>query len=137
MKSLFKIVAASLGLAVIAAVSAPASAANAGVEVRIGNGYYAPPPAYVEPRLVYGAPVPLYRYQDERRWHHQHWREQEWRRQQWRAQEWRRQQWLARERREHAWRERNEWRQHQWREQREHDFGHHGGYDGRGDGRRG
>jgi hypothetical protein len=129
MKSLFKIVAASLGLAVIAAVSTPAMANNARVEIRVGNGYTAPP-AYVEQRVVYGAPDRLYRVHDDGAWRRQQWREQEWRRQQWREHEWRRQQWLARERREHYWRERNQWRHHQWREQRGHDDGHRGGYSG-------
>lgn len=133
MKSLFKIAVASLGLAVIAAVSSPAMATDARVDIRLGNGYHAQP-AYVEHRVIH-APAPGYHYRDGDRWRHHQWREQEWRRQQWREHQWR-----ERERREHYWRQRQEWRGHEWRDQRERDYGRGDGYYGghrHGEGRRG
>lgn len=109
MKTIFKLAAASLGLAAIAAVSTPAFAGPARVELSIGNGYYQPQ-GYVQPQVIYEAPAPVYRYRDDDGWREQQWREHEWR---------------ERERREHYWRERNEWRERQWQEQRYGDNGEH------------
>ena len=110
MKSIFKIAAASLGLAVIAAVSTPAMAHPARVEFSIGDADYQPQ-EYVQPELVYQAPEPVYRYRED----------DGWRRQQWREHAWRQHEWRERERREHYWRERNQWREeHERRERREH-----------------
>lgn len=102
MKSILKIAGASLTLAALAAVSAPAFAGPARVELSFGNGYYQQQ-EYVQPRVIYEAPAPVYRYQDEDGWRQQQWRENAWR---------------ERERREQFWRERNEWRERQWQEQR-------------------
>jgi hypothetical protein len=105
MKSILKIAGASLTLAVLAAVSTPVFASPARVELSFGNGYDQQQ-AYVQPRVIYEAPAPVYRYQDEDGWRQQQWRENAWR---------------ERERREHYWRERNEWRKCQWQEQRGHE----------------
>lgn len=102
MKSILKIAGASLTLAALAAVSTPVFAGPARVELSLGNGYY-PQQEYVQPRAIYEAPAPVYRYQEEDGWREQQWRENAWR---------------ERERREHYWRERNEWRERQWQEQR-------------------
>lgn len=112
MKSIFKLAAASLGLVAIAAVSTPALAGPARVEISVGNGYYQAQ-AYPPPRVVYEAPAPVYRYRDDDGWRAQQWREHEWR---------------ERERREHYWRERNEWRERQWQEQRGRDRGEREGH---------
>ena len=112
MKFVFKIAAASLGLAAIAATSTPALAGPARVELSIGNGYHQPQ-AYVQPGVIYEAPTAIYRYRDEGGW----------RRQQWREHEWRKQEWRERERREHYWRERNEWRERQWQGRRGREYG--------------
>jgi hypothetical protein len=111
MKFIFKIAAASLGLAAIAAVATPAFAGPARVELSIGNGYYQPQ-TYVQPEVIYEAPAPVYRYRyrDDDGWRQQQWREREWR---------------ERERREHYWRERNEWRERQWQGQRGRDHDEH------------
>lgn len=90
MKSILKFAAASLALAGLAAVATPAIAGPGRVELVVGNGYYAAP-VYVPPRVIYEAPVPVYRYRDDRAWREHEWRE--------------------RQRREY-WRERNEWREH-------------------------
>lgn len=106
MKSLLKIVAASLSLAGSAGVAIPAVAGTKHVEFRVDNGYYAAP-VHASPRVIYDCPVQLYRYRA-----HAAWREYEWR---------------ARQRREY-WRERNEWREQQWREHCDH-WKHGGDFD--------
>jgi hypothetical protein len=90
MKTLLKIAAASLALAGMTALATPAIAGPGHVELRVQTGYYSPP-VYVQPRVIYEAPAPMYRYRDDAAWR-------------------------ERERREHHWRERNAWREHQWRE---------------------
>lgn len=96
MKSLLKIAAASLTVAALAALSTPAFAAPAHVEVRFSNGY-GQQQAYAPPSVFLASQAPAYRYHDENGW----------RRQQWRAHEWR-----QRERRAHYWRERERQEQH-------------------------
>lgn len=103
MKSIFRIAAASLTLAALAAVSTPVLAGPARVELSFGNGYEQQRQSYVQPGVIYESPVSRYRYQDEGGWRQQQWREHAWR---------------ERERREHYWRGRNEWRDRQWQEQR-------------------
>lgn len=103
MKSILKFAAASLALAGLAAVATPAVAGPGHVELRVDSGYYAAP-VYAPPRVIYEAPVPVYRYRDDSAWREHEWRE--------------------RQRREY-WRDRNEWRAQQWREH--HDHWEHGG----------
>ena len=106
MKSILKIAAASLALAGLAAVATPAVASPGHVEFRVDSGYY-PAPVYAPPRVIYEAPVPVYRYRDDAAWREHEWRE--------------------RQRREQYWRQQNEWREHQWREH--HEWEHRGGFD--------
>ena len=104
MKSLLKMAAASLTLAALAAVSSPVFAAPARVELSVANSYgHGQQQAVVPPGVVYAAPAPLVRYQDDNGWRQQQWREHAWR---------------EHERRAHFWRERDAWRERQWHEQR-------------------
>lgn len=105
MKTLLKIAAASLALAGMTALATPAIAGPGHVELRVQTGYYAPP-VYVQPRVIYEAPAPVYGYRDDAAWRAHTWRE--------------------RERRGQYWRERNAWREHEWREH--HDRERWGGW---------
>lgn len=107
MKSVFRIAAASLTLAALAAVSAPVFAGPVRAELSVGTGYYSRQD-YIPSQPTYEAPAPVYRYQDADGWRQQQWRENAWR---------------ERERREHYWREQNAWRDRQWQEprRREHE----------------
>jgi hypothetical protein len=95
MKTLLRIAVASLALAGMTALATPAIAGPGHAELRVQTGYYSAP-VYGQPRVVYEAPAPMYRYRDNAAWREHEWRE--------------------RERREHYWRERNAWREHEWRE---------------------
>lgn len=103
MKSLLNNAAASLALASLTFIAAPAMAGPGHVGFRVVNDYDAQP-VYVQPRVVYAPAPTVYRYRDDAGWREHAWRE--------------------RERREHFWRER-QWREHPWREHRnevEHDY---------------
>src|SRR5450830_2200880 len=77
MKSIFRIAAASLTLAALAAVSAPVFAGPARAEFSVGTGYYSRQD-YIPSQLTYEAPAPVYRYQDADGWRQQQWRENAW-----------------------------------------------------------
>lgn len=123
MKSILRTAAASLTLAAMAAISSPAFAHQDRAELRFGNGQDQQR-AYVQPGVIYEAPAPLYRYQDEDGWRRQQWREQAWRRQQWREHAWRERE-RERERRERYWQEQHG-RDHEQRYYGHDEPAHHG-----------
>ncbi|MES2149359.1 MAG: hypothetical protein V4508_06145 [Pseudomonadota bacterium] len=103
MKTILKTTAGSLVLAAMAVATAPAFAAPAHVDVRIGLPYGQV--AYVQPERVEYRSYPAYGYNYQDR---SGWREE---------QRWREHEWQQRRMREHQWRDRDERRyeQHDWR----------------------